>query len=219
MQPAAPILSAAKESGSTRERLLDAAFRVCSERGLHAATTREIADTAQVNEVTLFRHFGSKEKLIAALFQRSVAAQAEALNVDEPESGDLKDDLLNYALRFDRMLFEHEALIRTIIAEANRHPEQARQVICDSARPMRQRLIDYLRARQKSGVVRRDLAIEPAIDAFTGMLLAGMLRRTDASKRLGYTHDEFVTTAVDLFVRAVSGPKATGPGRRVRRKS
>jgi len=31
----------------TRQRLLEAAFRVCSERGLHAATTREIAHSIQ----------------------------------------------------------------------------------------------------------------------------------------------------------------------------
>src|SRR5205814_2300745 len=56
----------------TRQRLLDAAFSICAQRGLHGATTREIAEAAEVNEVTLFRHFGSKEKLIAALFERSV---------------------------------------------------------------------------------------------------------------------------------------------------
>ena len=69
---------AASPEISTRERLLDAALRVCARRGLHGATTREIADEAEVNEVTLFRHFGSKEKLIVALFQRSVSAQAES---------------------------------------------------------------------------------------------------------------------------------------------
>jgi AcrR family transcriptional regulator len=197
-----------EEPTSTRERLLAAAYRVCAERGLHSATTREIAEAAHVNEVTLFRHFGNKEALLSVLLERSVAAQSEALNIDEPESNNLEDDLLHYANRFDQMLLEHEPLIRTLIGDAHRHPEQAKKVIYDSARPMRQRLIDYLRARQKSGVVRRDLEVEPAIDAFTGMLLSGMLRRTGAAKMLEYTHEDFVNTAVDLFVRAISGSKA-----------
>src|SRR4051812_28532575 len=106
--------SASPKPNPTRQRLLDAAFSICAQRGLHAATTREIADSAQVNEVTLFRHFGSKEKLIAALFERSVAAQTEALSDAEPDANDLVDDLHRYARRFNQMLFEHEPLIRTL---------------------------------------------------------------------------------------------------------
>lgn len=181
---------------------------------MHGATTREIADAARVNEVTLFRHFGSKEKLIAALFQRSVAAQAEALSDAEPDSDDLQRDLLRYACRFNQMLFEHEALIRTIIAEVRRHPDQARQVICESAKPMRDRLLAYLHAAQKTGSVRRDLTLGPAIDAFTGMLLAGMLRRTGLAEYLDYSQDDYVTSCVDLFLRGIATPPKPSKARR-----
>lgn len=208
------MLSAPVEASPTRQRLLDAAFRVCSERGLHGATTREIADAARVNEVTLFRHFGSKEKLIAALFQRSIAAQVESLSDSEPDGNDLNRDLRRYAERFNQMLFEHEALIRTIIGEARRHPEQARQVISDSIKPMRQRLLDYLRAAQKAGSVRRDLNLAPTVDAFTGMLLSGMLRRTGSATCLDYSHKEFVETVLDLFLRGIAAPKPKAKARR-----
>jgi AcrR family transcriptional regulator len=204
----------------TRQRLLDAAHRVCARKGLHAATTREIADEAHVNEVTLFRHFGSREKLIAALFQQSVAAQSEALGDSEPDSENLKRDLLRYAHRFDAMLFSHEALIRTIIGEARRYPEQARQVISDSARPMRERLIVYLEAARKAGAVRKNLVLSPAVDAFTGMLLAGMLRRTGFALQFDYDHDDYVTGCVDLFLRAIEAPASKAkpqPRRKSRR--
>jgi hypothetical protein len=49
---------------SIRERLLDAAARVYAETGYRGATTRRIAQEAGVNEITLFRHFGSKTTLI-----------------------------------------------------------------------------------------------------------------------------------------------------------
>jgi AcrR family transcriptional regulator len=207
--------TALPEINPTRQRLLDAAFRVCAERGLHGATTREIADAARVNEVTLFRHFGSKEKLIATLFERSVAAQMEALSDTEPDANDLDDDLHRYARRYSHMLFEHEPLIRTLIGEAHRQPEAARQVISDSVKPMRQRLMQYLRAAQKAGSVRRDLEVAPAVDAFTGMLLSGMLRRTGAPKCLDYAQATFVETCVDLFLRGIATPEPTRrPARR-----
>jgi AcrR family transcriptional regulator len=205
----------AELSSPTRQRLLDAAFHVCSERGLHGATTREIADVAQVNEVTLFRHFGSKEKLIAALFQRAVAAQAESFGESEPDANDLERDLTRYAQRYNELLMSNEALIRTLIGEARQHPEQARQFIYEAAKPMRERLTTYLRAAQKAGSVRRDLDIAPTIDAFTGMLLAGMLRRTALLQFLDYSADDYVTTVVDLFLRGIAAaPVPTDKKRR-----
>ena len=54
---------------ATRQRLLTAAAAVFAEKGLVGATTREIASQARVNEVTLFRHFQSKENLLAAVLQ------------------------------------------------------------------------------------------------------------------------------------------------------
>src|SRR3954464_11404404 len=94
--PAVPPSPASAENHPTRQRLLDAAYRVCAERGLQGATTREIADAARVNEVTLFRHFGNKEKLIAALFERSMASQLEFLNDLEPDANDLECGLRRF---------------------------------------------------------------------------------------------------------------------------
>src|SRR5688500_15077624 len=47
-----------------RARILEAAARVYAEFGYRGATTRRIATAAGVNEVTLFRTFGSKAALL-----------------------------------------------------------------------------------------------------------------------------------------------------------
>lgn len=188
---------------STRDRVLDAALVVCARRGLHGSTTREIADEAQVNEVTLFRHFGSKAKLLVALVQRSVSAQIKALVDADPLENDLRADLGRFAARFDRLLTEQEPLIRALIGECRQHPKEARQVISDAARPLRDRLSEYLAEAQTSGKVRGDLAVTQAVDCFTGMLLSNMLRRTGGLQELGYEANEFLQTCVDLFVRGI----------------
>ena len=53
----------------TTEALLFAARDLFSQRGYNAVTTKEIAARADVNEVTLFRHFQSKQKLFEAVFE------------------------------------------------------------------------------------------------------------------------------------------------------
>ena len=56
---------------TVRDQLLDAAAQVYAEAGYRGATTRRIAAAAGVNEVTLFRQFGSKDALMReAIAQR-----------------------------------------------------------------------------------------------------------------------------------------------------
>src|SRR5215213_3291791 len=55
----------------SRERILEAAARVYSKHGFRGATTRLIAAEAGVNEVTLFRTFGSKGALLEAVLEEN----------------------------------------------------------------------------------------------------------------------------------------------------
>jgi AcrR family transcriptional regulator len=55
---------AGSAQSDTRAGILAAALEAYSKYGFRGATTRRIAELAGVNEVTLFRHFGSKEVLI-----------------------------------------------------------------------------------------------------------------------------------------------------------
>jgi AcrR family transcriptional regulator len=54
-------------AGGARERILRAASALMAREGPKGATTRAIAGEAGVNEVTLFRLFGSKERLFQAV--------------------------------------------------------------------------------------------------------------------------------------------------------
>ena len=55
----------------SRERILEAAARVYAKHGFRGATTRLIAAEAGVNEVTLFRTFGSKGALLEAVLEEN----------------------------------------------------------------------------------------------------------------------------------------------------
>ena len=49
-----------------RAQILDAAMSVFVEKGFTASTTLEIAKAANISEVTLFRHFASKQEIFLA---------------------------------------------------------------------------------------------------------------------------------------------------------
>jgi AcrR family transcriptional regulator len=54
----------------TQERILRAAERLFSERGIDAVSTREIIEAAGVNSGSIHYHFGTREELIVALVEQ-----------------------------------------------------------------------------------------------------------------------------------------------------
>ena len=69
-----------------RHRILQAAARVYTQHGWRGATTKRIAEEAGVNEVTLFRHFGSKEALLEQMIRDLAAAKADMRLPTHPPS-------------------------------------------------------------------------------------------------------------------------------------
>ena len=52
-----------KLTNDTHKKIMEVALRLFSEKGYHSTTTKQIAEAADLNEVTIFRHFGSKSNL------------------------------------------------------------------------------------------------------------------------------------------------------------
>ncbi|MGH9009123.1 MAG: TetR/AcrR family transcriptional regulator, partial [Acidimicrobiia bacterium] len=50
----------------TRARILDAAARLFYRRGIRAVSVDEVAETASVTKVTVYKHFRSKDNLVAS---------------------------------------------------------------------------------------------------------------------------------------------------------
>src|ERR1700674_609983 len=60
-----------------RERIIAVASALFYERGIRAVGVEEIASAAETNEMTLYRHFASKDVLVAECLRQS-ARQANA---------------------------------------------------------------------------------------------------------------------------------------------
>lgn len=63
----APTYIMEVENGSVEERIINASFYILEKEGYAKTTTKKIAKKANVNEVTLFRKFKSKNNLIDAV--------------------------------------------------------------------------------------------------------------------------------------------------------
>ena len=73
------------KKADARERILEAAIGLFSKNGIHATTTRLIAQHAEVNEVTLFRNFKTKMDLFQEVLNVAKKEGFCAFKVIRPE--------------------------------------------------------------------------------------------------------------------------------------
>src|SRR5580692_12432496 len=135
MRETPPSLESKRPSVSsvdlTRERLLDAAAETFSRDGLRGATTREIARGAGVNEVTLFRHFKSKEQLLRAVLERGLAAEAAILDEHSSWKENLRESLEKYARHYHSLLHKNKDFAGVFLAEGHLWPKSMQAMIAD----------------------------------------------------------------------------------------
>jgi AcrR family transcriptional regulator len=109
----------------SRTKLLEAAARVYAESGFRGATTRRIAEEAGVNEVTIFRHFGSK----AALIDEAVRSHTISPTGEQPVLPQLPVDpereLTAWCAAHLAHLRSSRAFIRKTMGELEERPEAA----------------------------------------------------------------------------------------------
>jgi AcrR family transcriptional regulator len=164
------------------------------------ATTREIARVARVNEVTLFRQFETKERLLAEVARKLVSRQIEALESVDLHDFNLERDLYRIAEAYDRSTSEHAGFVRMLLSRAA-EPDLTVQITREVVRPLRERFIQYLEEARRRGLV-RDIDLPQAVDAFTGMVFTGALRRS--IRRQDYNRQTYLRTCVDLFLRGIA---------------
>jgi AcrR family transcriptional regulator len=197
-----------------REQLLRAAVKVYSTAGTRGATTRRIAEEAGVNEVTLFRHFGSKEALlrdaVQTIYDHCVLTRLPADPVD-PGS-----ELMQWCRHHHQFLVHIRSILRTSMAESAEHPEHVAQA-CKLPISIADELHAYLLKLRAKGLARGAWNARAASALLMGALFADATQRDMMPQRFPYSEREAVRHYVKLFLTAIGmRQKRTPPARGVK---
>jgi len=191
-----------------RERLLDAAARVYAETGYRGATTRRIAQEAGVNEITLFRHFGSKTTLILE------AVRQANLRSDCPEvpvvPGDVATEIRTWVRGELAHLTRLRSIIRTSLGEVEERPEII-PMIGEKPRAVIHGLSAYVEQLQREGRASREVDARTAALTFFGSLFADAMGRDVMPELYHDSLEESADRYATLFLRAI-GVAEDGPG-------
>ena len=131
-----------------REKLLEVAARVYAEAGYRGTTTRRIAQEAGLNEVTLFRHFGSKDALLREAIERRRPAESRAAR---PRGGRPDRRAASLGARRFQRFYRQQNLIRQVLGDIVQRPEIAPSDLRRDDTAEFDQLIIYLRRARGAG--------------------------------------------------------------------
>jgi len=193
---------AESRADDTRQRILQAAAQVFAEKGYARATTRALAAAADVNEVTLFRHFGNKQNLFAAVMEQ-FGGPAVTTAMEGQLTGDCGQDLRTVGNHLLNLLLERGDALRLMLCEASHFPE-VQAVMVQNPRQIRRMLASYISRQIEQGRL-RPLHPEATAQAFSGMLFAYAIARgmLDDSIEPELSTEELVAQFVDIFMNGV----------------
>lgn len=194
-----------------REALLRAAIKVFAETGTRGATTRRIAQEADVNEVTLFRHFKSKDDLLRAAVQFFASQATTHTLPDHPQ--DPRAELVHWCRGHHRELYKVRALIRRSMGEFDEYPDNCAQCMQASVR-IANELVSYLGRLRGLGLTSGDWDARAAAAMLMGAIFSDALGRDTMPERYPYSMRDAVEKYVDLLLSAV-GTRTPAPARRL----
>ena len=183
-----------------REKLLKAAAEVYAESGYRGATTRRISHEAGVNEITLFRHFGSKDALLNQALHCCGLQSALAELPHEPS--DPERELTEWSRGFIDHMYRNRSMIRTCLGEVESHPEVIPNAGEGPAMASRE-LCAYLLRLRARGMAGDHFDPGVAASMLMGAMFADAMGRDLMPEMYRYAAEEAPALYVKLFLRAI----------------
>lgn len=139
---------------TTRERILDAALVSFGTRGYEATSLDALAAGLEVRKQTILHHFGSKERLLDAVIDRSAAELSDALERALSKAGpgfERVDALVRATFR----LAARRPALLGLMREVSRLGPPAATRMTEGLEPLVERARTFLEGEMDAGAMRR----------------------------------------------------------------
>lgn len=205
-------------TGSTRERILDAAHQLVLEHGFTATTVDAVLEAAGASKGAFFHHFPSKASLGRALVERYAAGDADVLETlmqkAEADSEDPAEQVIGFVRTFedtaeDMALSQPGCLFASFVYEHMPGSQDVNDIIVGSIRLWRERILDKLRqaAEAHPPAIRVDL---PSLADQVTTIFEGAFILARATEQPGYLRSQLshLRHYLELLFGLVDAPRA-----------
>jgi len=188
-----------------RHRILHAAARVYALHGRGGATTRRIAEEAGVNEVTIFRQFGSKDALLDSAMRECARLEQEVMLPQPPVHP--PRELFAWVRAHHASLAAMRDIVRQMMSEAVERPETA---VCAAEGPSGAfaQLRQYAVQLRRQGWISDPDATLPAdvrgaVSMLMGAIFADAMNREIMPAMFPQSVDDSLHAYVRIFLRGI----------------
>lgn len=156
-------------AGRTKERILEAALKLFSEKGYEGTNLQEIADTVGIVKSAIYRHFNSKEELWNGILDKMCSYYENGFGSADklpaiPESVDefkkLVLQMLNFTINDEKII-----MTRKLLSKEQFRDERARALATEHFNVDLERMFaGIFNAMMENGTIKKD---DPQMLAFT----------------------------------------------------
>ncbi|MCA1291969.1 TetR/AcrR family transcriptional regulator [Paenibacillus sp. alder61] len=185
----------------TKDKLMTQAIELMAEKGYKGVSTKEIAAAAGLSEMTLFRNFGSKMKLLESAIDRYHYSVEMSKIFEENIQWDLKADLVMIGRMYHEMMDRNRKLFLIVLRDeelkdirenAQKHPLTLLEL-----------LKNYFQEMQHKGKMIPTDAEAQAIHFMWMNYGAFMSRLLGGPSMSRFSISAFIESSTDLFVRGL----------------
>jgi TetR/AcrR family transcriptional regulator len=150
---------------NVEDKILHAAMKVFAENRYNGATTMKFAKEADVNEITIFRKFQSKENLLKAAISKYHGETLEILDsiLCQEKSADIEICVKTLEINFKRFLENRIDFVIMLMAEGRKRPDIS-QLLTSFINKMIEHLKDYFQKQMDERKIRN---LNPDVLAFS----------------------------------------------------
>ena len=203
--------SSCRMSGEDRrQQIVSVAAKLFSQKGFSGTTTKEIAEGAGVSEAIIFRHFGTKNELYAAILDYKVRELSERVKAHLDEAEGRKDDRAFFGSLALEMLDFHgkdQTFLRLLLYSALEGHDLSEIFFNSAARDIKDHIRRYIKQRIADGAFRR---VDPVVAAraFVGMVLhQAQVRNIFQGDDLKLSNRQIADRFVEIFLNGVHKPE------------
>ena len=153
-----------------RNQILDVAARLFAERGFHRATTRDIAEAADVSEGTLYNYFESKDALLLAILARLGEVQQMQSQLAQGLPQDAQGFLTSVMRNRKAFVQQNNAMLQSVLSEILVDPQLRQRYYEELLLPGIRQIENHLRRRIELGQI-KELDSEAMARILTGLML------------------------------------------------
>ncbi|WP_346010344.1 TetR/AcrR family transcriptional regulator [Paenibacillus sp. SYP-B3998] len=184
---------------STSDKILAAAIALFEEAGFKSVTMKDIALASGVSEMTVFRHFGTKNGVLEAAINKYSYVQPMKKLFEEQIVWDLHKDLLLVAKTYHESMHRNRSVIFIAVQERNTMPWIS-ELVYEIPKQLKELLGGYFREMREKGEL---IDTDPEAQAVAFMTMNHGYFSAHNPNIKAITEDVFIANSVQTFARGL----------------